>query len=162
MLCRAEWKSSFCFSAATTAEAPEESKVFYPNQTESLCRTNRYMKQTSTKRLMLFFVAPQLVEKLTGIAEECQSAQLKKLRDVCEKYVRSALTHIQTNPDAILTARRLPSCSGQREEGPEEENGQEATREDQRSQVQGQERDGRVRAFVTSLRLSHDHHKMSV
>ncbi|XP_038141984.1 1-phosphatidylinositol 4,5-bisphosphate phosphodiesterase beta-1 isoform X3 [Cyprinodon tularosa] len=27
----------------------------------------------------------QLVEKLTAIAEECQSAQLKKLRDVCEK-----------------------------------------------------------------------------
>uniref|UniRef100_A0A669C2I6 1-phosphatidylinositol 4,5-bisphosphate phosphodiesterase n=1 Tax=Oreochromis niloticus TaxID=8128 RepID=A0A669C2I6_ORENI len=27
----------------------------------------------------------QLVEKLTSIAEECQSAQLKKLRDICEK-----------------------------------------------------------------------------
>ncbi|XP_067338677.1 1-phosphatidylinositol 4,5-bisphosphate phosphodiesterase beta-1 isoform X2 [Channa argus] len=27
----------------------------------------------------------QLVEKLTAIAEECQSAQLKKLRDTCEK-----------------------------------------------------------------------------
>uniref|UniRef100_A0A3P9I4C4 1-phosphatidylinositol 4,5-bisphosphate phosphodiesterase n=1 Tax=Oryzias latipes TaxID=8090 RepID=A0A3P9I4C4_ORYLA len=27
----------------------------------------------------------QLVEKLTGLAEECQSAQLKKLRDTCEK-----------------------------------------------------------------------------
>uniref|UniRef100_A0A7N6B9R2 1-phosphatidylinositol 4,5-bisphosphate phosphodiesterase n=1 Tax=Anabas testudineus TaxID=64144 RepID=A0A7N6B9R2_ANATE len=27
----------------------------------------------------------QLVEKLTAIAEECQSAQLKKLRDICEK-----------------------------------------------------------------------------
>nr|ACI25594.1 phospholipase C-beta 1 [Paralichthys olivaceus] len=27
----------------------------------------------------------QLVEKLTTIAEECQSAQLKKLRDICEK-----------------------------------------------------------------------------
>ncbi|XP_078799333.1 1-phosphatidylinositol 4,5-bisphosphate phosphodiesterase beta-1 isoform X3 [Oryzias latipes] len=27
----------------------------------------------------------QLVEKLTGLAEECQSAQLKKLRDICEK-----------------------------------------------------------------------------
>uniref|UniRef100_A0A8C7X699 1-phosphatidylinositol 4,5-bisphosphate phosphodiesterase n=1 Tax=Oryzias sinensis TaxID=183150 RepID=A0A8C7X699_9TELE len=26
-----------------------------------------------------------LVEKLTGLAEECQSAQLKKLRDICEK-----------------------------------------------------------------------------
>uniref|UniRef100_A0A3P9JY46 1-phosphatidylinositol 4,5-bisphosphate phosphodiesterase n=1 Tax=Oryzias latipes TaxID=8090 RepID=A0A3P9JY46_ORYLA len=27
----------------------------------------------------------QLVEKLSGLAEECQSAQLKKLRDICEK-----------------------------------------------------------------------------
>uniref|UniRef100_A0A3Q2ZD67 1-phosphatidylinositol 4,5-bisphosphate phosphodiesterase n=1 Tax=Kryptolebias marmoratus TaxID=37003 RepID=A0A3Q2ZD67_KRYMA len=27
----------------------------------------------------------QLVEKLTSIAEECQSSQLKKLRDICEK-----------------------------------------------------------------------------
>lgn len=36
-----------------------------------------------------FFVlcsfSSQLVEKLTSIAEECQSAQLKKLRDICEK-----------------------------------------------------------------------------
>lgn len=33
-------------------------------------------------------VSMQLVEKLTTIAEECQSAQFKKLRDICEKYDR--------------------------------------------------------------------------
>lgn len=31
------------------------------------------------------FVCPQLVEKLTTIAEECQSAQFKKIKDICEK-----------------------------------------------------------------------------
>uniref|UniRef100_M4A280 Phosphoinositide phospholipase C n=1 Tax=Xiphophorus maculatus TaxID=8083 RepID=M4A280_XIPMA len=37
------------------------------------------------KKRMDVFVCPQLVEKLTTIAEECQSAQLKKIRDICEK-----------------------------------------------------------------------------
>ncbi|KAM3838039.1 1-phosphatidylinositol 4,5-bisphosphate phosphodiesterase beta-1-like, partial [Diretmus argenteus] len=38
--------------------------------------SEKYQKQEHIK---------QLVEKLTTIAEECQSSQLKKLRDVCEK-----------------------------------------------------------------------------
>lgn len=35
--------------------------------------------------IIIMFVSLQLVEKLTSIADECQSAQMKKLRDICEK-----------------------------------------------------------------------------
>lgn len=31
----------------------------------------------------LFF--PQLIQKLTDVAEECQNNQLKKLKEICEK-----------------------------------------------------------------------------
>ncbi|KAG7240244.1 hypothetical protein INR49_027055, partial [Caranx melampygus] len=50
----------------------------------------------------------QLVEKLTTIAEECQSAQLKKLRDICEKekleinrsFVNEVVQYIKRLEDA--------------------------------------------------------------
>lgn len=28
---------------------------------------------------------PQLIQKLTDVAEECQNSQLKKLKEICEK-----------------------------------------------------------------------------
>jgi hypothetical protein len=31
----------------------------------------------------IFF--PQLIQKLTDVAEECQNNQLKKLKEICEK-----------------------------------------------------------------------------
>uniref|UniRef100_A0A8C6LED8 1-phosphatidylinositol 4,5-bisphosphate phosphodiesterase n=1 Tax=Nothobranchius furzeri TaxID=105023 RepID=A0A8C6LED8_NOTFU len=44
-------------------------------------RQEQYYSEKYLKREHL----KQLVEKLTTIAEECQSAQLKKIRDICEK-----------------------------------------------------------------------------
>ncbi|XP_021174264.2 1-phosphatidylinositol 4,5-bisphosphate phosphodiesterase beta-1 isoform X1 [Fundulus heteroclitus] len=44
-------------------------------------RKEQYFSEKYLKREHI----KQLVEKLTSIAEECQSAQLKKLRDICEK-----------------------------------------------------------------------------
>lgn len=50
-------------------------------------RTEHTLCLSSVMTLLCLFVlhSVQLVEKLTTIAEECQSAQLKKLRDICEK-----------------------------------------------------------------------------
>uniref|UniRef100_A0A3P8TNP5 1-phosphatidylinositol 4,5-bisphosphate phosphodiesterase n=1 Tax=Amphiprion percula TaxID=161767 RepID=A0A3P8TNP5_AMPPE len=46
-----------------------------------MLRQEQYYSEKYQKREHI----KQLVEKLTSIAEECQSAQLKKLRDICEK-----------------------------------------------------------------------------
>ncbi|KAM4632807.1 1-phosphatidylinositol 4,5-bisphosphate phosphodiesterase beta-1 [Polymixia lowei] len=63
-------------SSRRLAELKEQQKQQLLTLRQEQYYSEKYLKQQHIK---------QLVEKLTTIAEECQSAQLKKLRDICEK-----------------------------------------------------------------------------